>query len=180
MELIKKDSPEDVQWDGRTELAFQKLKQILVSTPLMQNPDFARTFVLQKDASGTGVGAVLSQGEDGDRPVAYFSRKLLPRARHAYSTIEKECLATVLAVKHFQVYLIAKPFVIHTDHRALQWLQQFREKNTRLTRWSLQLQPYTFRVQHRKGQDNANADGLSRLDATPHFVPERYAGSVKD
>ena len=66
MELLRKNSPEDVQSDVRTELAFQKLKQLLVSTPLMQNPDFARTFVLQTNVSGTGVGAVLSQGEDGD------------------------------------------------------------------------------------------------------------------
>ena len=144
----------------------------------MQNPDFARTFVQQTDASGTGVGAVLSQGEDGDRPVAYFSRKLLPREK-AYSTIGKECLAIVLAIKHFQVYLMGKPFVIQTDHRALQWLQQFREKNTRLTRWSLQLQPYTFRVQHRRGQDNANADALSRLDSTPHFVPRKRGRKCK-
>ena len=114
-----------------------------------------------------------------DRPVAYFSRKLLPREK-AYSTIEKECLAIVLAVKLFQICLIGKPFVIQTDHRALQWLQQFRERNTRLTRWGLQLQLYTFRVQHRRGQDNANADSLSRLDSTPHFMPEREGGSVKD
>ena len=178
-ELLKKDSPEEVQWNGRTELAFQKLRQLLASTPLMRNPDFARTFIVQTDASGIGVGAVLSQGEDEDRPVAYFSRKLLPREK-AYSTVEKECLAVVLAVKHFQVYLIGKPFVIQTDHRALQWLQQFREKNSRLTRWSLQLQPYTFSVQHRRGQDNANADALSRLDTTPHFVPEKEGGNVTD
>ena len=126
------------------ELAFQKLKQLLVSTPLMRNPDFTRTFVVQTDAFGTGVGAVLSQGEDGDRQVAYFSRKLLPREK-AYSTIQKECLAVVLALKYFQVYLLGKPFVVQTDHRALQWLHRFREKNFRLTRWSLQLQPYTFR-----------------------------------
>ena len=75
---------------------------------------------------------------------------------------------------------MGKPFVIQTDHRALQRLQQFSEKSTRQTRWSLQLQPYTFRVQHRRGQDNANADDLSRLDSAPHFVPEREGGSVKD
>ena len=102
----------------------------------MQNPDFTRTFVLQTDASGTRVGAVLSQGEDGDRPVVYFSRKLLPREK-AYSTMEKECLAIVLDVKTFQFYLIGKPFVIQSDHSVLKWFQQFKEKNTRLTRWSL-------------------------------------------
>ena len=121
-ELLKQGSPEEVLWDGRTELAFQKLEQLLVSIPLIQNPDFARTFVVQTDASGIGVGAVLSQGDNEDRRVAYFNWKLLPREK-AYSTIKKECLAVVLAIKHFHVYLIRKPFVIPTDHRALQWLQ---------------------------------------------------------
>ena len=111
--------------------------------------------------------------------MACISRKLLPREK-AYSTIEKECLAVVLAVKHFQVYLIGKPFVIQTDHRALQWLQRFREKNSRLTQWSLQLRPYIFLVQHGRGQDNANADALSRLDTIPHFVPDEEGGNVTD
>jgi hypothetical protein len=68
-----------------------------MSAPLMKNLDFTRIFILQTDASGVGVGAVLSQGEKEDQPIAYFSRKLLPREK-AYSTIEKECLAVVLAV----------------------------------------------------------------------------------
>ena len=76
---------------------------------------------------------------------------------------EKECLAIVLAVKAFATYLLGKPFLLQTDNRELTWLQSFKDKNTRLTRWSLALQPYTFRVQHRKGKDNANADTLSRL-----------------
>ena len=79
-----------------------------------------------------------------------FSRKLLPQEK-VYATVEKECLAIVLAVKHFRAYLVGRPFIIQTDHRALQWLQYFREKNARLTRWSLILQPYNFTVQHRKG-----------------------------
>ena len=118
----------------------------------MQNPDFARTFILhvhvQTDASGVGVGAVLIQGEGEDRPIAYFSRKLLPRER-AYSTIEKECLAIVLAGKHFKFYLLGKSLSFRlTIELDLQWLQQFREKNARLSRWSLQLQTYIFTVQH--------------------------------
>ena len=144
----------------------------------MQNPDFTRTFILQTNASG--VGAVLSQGEEEDRPIAYFSRKLLPRER-AYSTVKKECLAIVLAIKHFRPYLLGRPFLVQTDHRALRWLHQFREKNARLTRWSLLLQPYTFTVQHRKGRDNANTNVLSRLklDVPPHLVPEE-GGNVMD
>ena len=80
-----------------------------------------------------------------------------------YSTIEKECLAIVLGIKAFATYLVGKPFILQTDHRALTWLQTFQDKNMRQTRWSLALQPYTFEIQHRKGRDNANADALSRL-----------------
>ena len=62
----------------------------------------------------------------------------------------------------FRVYLLGKPFIIQTDHRALKWLDQFRETNTRLTRWSLALQPYSYTVEYRTGASNGNADGLSR------------------
>ncbi len=163
-----------LQWNSEAELAFQRLKQMLVSAPLMKNPDFNRTFILQTDASGVGVGAVLSQGEEDDQPIAYFSRKLLPREQ-AYSTVEKECLSIILAVKHFQPYLLGRMFMVQTDHRALRWLHQFKEKNARLTRWSLLLQPYAFTIQHRKGQANANADALSRLN-----IPEKEGGNVKE
>ena len=130
---------------------------------MLRNPDYTQTFQLQTDASDVGVGAVLSQGGEQDQPIAYFSRKVLERERH-YSTIEKECLAIHLGIKAFATYLIGKPFVLQTDNRALlTWLQTFKDKNARLTRWSLALQPYTFTVQHQKGRDNANADALSRL-----------------
>ena len=177
-ELIKKNKPEKVVWTDAAGLAFKRLKKMLVSAPMMRNPDFTRTFILQTDASGVGVGAVLSQDETDDQPIAYFSRKLLPREK-VYATLKKECLAIVLAVKHFQAYLVGRPFIIQTDHRALQWLQYFREKNARLTRWSLILQPYYFTVQHRKGQVNGNADALSRLDL-PHFVPGEEGGNVTE
>ena len=163
----------------RAELAFQKLKKMLITAPLMKNPDFTRTFVLQTDASGVGVGTVLSQGEEEDHPIAYFSQKLLPREK-SYSTVERECLAIVLAVKHFEAYLLGRSFIIQTDHRALQWLNQFKEKNARLTRWSLILQLYNFTVQHRKGQANANADALSRLNNSSTSCQRRKEENVEN
>jgi len=53
--------------------------------------------------------------------------------------------------------------MVQTDHQALQWLTNFRNHNHRLMRWSLVLQPYTFKVQHRKGTNNANPDALSQI-----------------
>ena len=87
------------------------------------------------------MGAVLSQVDDDgqDHPVAYYSRKLLPREQR-YSTVEQECLAIKLGVQAFSVYLLGRPFRIQTDHRALQWLDKAKEMNARLTRWSLSLQ----------------------------------------
>ena len=127
------------------------------------SPDFEKPFVLQTDASEQSVGAVLSQQNDNgdEHPVAYWSRKLLPREQR-YSTIEKECLAIKLGVMAFWVYLLGWPFHIETDHRSLVWMERFKHTNNRLAQWSLSLQPYQFTVHHRAGSANGNADALSR------------------
>ena len=162
--LTKKCESERVKWTIECDRAFSHLKQVLLSYPVLHSVDFSKPFILQVDASNVGVGAVLSQLDEGnkDHPVAYFSRKLLPREQK-YSVIEKECLAIKLSVEAFQVYLLGREFLIEMDHRALQWLANFHMSNSRLTRWSLALQPFKFRVRHRKGCENANADALSRL-----------------
>ena len=138
---------------------FERLKRALCAAPVLKTPDFTKEFVLQTDASDHGVGAVLSQQAKGggDRPVTYFSKKLLPR-EHNYSTVEKECLAIKLAIQAFRVYLMGRAFIVQTDHRALEWLDCVKENNGRLTRWSLFLQPYTYTVQYRPGRGNGNAD----------------------
>lgn len=137
-----------IRWSKDCAKAFEQLKDALCSNPVLKSPCFDRPFIVQTDASDRGVGAVLSQCDDlgEEHPIAYFSRKLLPREQH-YSTVEKECLAIKLSIETFKVYLLGKPFKIQTDHRALVWLDQMKEKNARLTRWSLSLQPYDFIVE---------------------------------
>ena len=78
---------------------------------------------------------MLSQLDDKgeERPVAFYSKKLLPREEH-YASVEKECLGIIAALKHFSVYLIGKEFVIVTDHQALQYLDSMRNSNPRLMR----------------------------------------------
>ena len=158
-DLTRKCMPDKIVWTDQTQQAFDTLKTALTSSTVMRNPDL---FILQTDASNIGVGAVLSQGQD-ERPIAYFSQKVLDREGN-YSTIEKECLAVVPSIKHFDVYLLGKPFILQikliTKH--LKWQQKFKEKTSCLTRWSLSLQPFIFTVEHRKGTSNANADTLSR------------------
>lgn len=91
--------------------------------------------ILQTDASQHGLGAVLSQiGEDGEEhPVTFVSRKLLPREQR-YAAVEKECLAIVWAIQSLRVYSFGRVFRIQTDHHPLQWMQQMKNKNMRLTR----------------------------------------------
>ena len=109
--------PNKVAWTPSHEQAFFRLKDLLTSKPILCSPDVTKPFVLQTDASESGIGAVLSQAdEEGvEHPVAYYSRKLLPRETH-YATVEKECLAVVSGVKFFRVYLEGTKFTVETDH----------------------------------------------------------------
>ena len=163
-DLTRKTQPNQVTWTTECETAFQKLKSALCASPVLVSPDIKRMFTLQTDASDRGVGAVLSQLNDqgDDKPIAYFSRKLLPREER-YSTIEKEWLAIKLGVQAFHLYLMGCTFRIQTDHRSLEWLSRTKYTNSRLTRWSLFLQSYSYTIEYRTGHCNGNADGLSRL-----------------
>ena len=106
-DLTKKCAPNSVTWTDSCERAFEELKASMCRSPVLHSPNFNKPFLLQTDASDRGVGAVLSQqNSDGDHPVAYFSKKLLPREER-YSVIEKECLAVKLAVQTFRVYLLS-------------------------------------------------------------------------
>ena len=150
-------------WNDVCEQAFVALKEKLTTPPVLHAPDFSHRFLLQTDASNLRLGAVLAQlDKDGtEHPIAYLSRKLLAHEQK-YSVPEKECLAVVWAINKFKYYLYGREFTVLTDHRALQWLDKCKTSNSRLLRWAMLLQEYTFSVQYRKGSSNANADGLSR------------------
>ena len=162
-DLTKKRQPQQVEWNDAQEAAFKKLQSLLITTPILAVANPAKPYTLQTDASDKGLGAVLSQTDEGgdEHPVAYASRKLLPREVN-YSTIEKECLAIVWALQFFHTYLYGQTFVIQTDHRPLAWLHRMRNTNPRLTRWSLIIQPYMATMTQRCGKENGNADALSR------------------
>ena len=152
-DLTKKDQPQKVRWSEQLEMDFQCLKEQMCTRPVLHCPREEGEFILQTDASERGIGAVLSQDtSDGeDHPVAFFSKKLLPRETR-YSTVEKECLALVAAIKHFDVHLVGRHFKIVTDHRALQYLQTMKNANPCLTRWALAIQPFYYTIVHRPGR----------------------------
>ncbi len=181
-DLTKKEATNKIQWTEKLESSFNKIKEALTSGPILRSPDEKKPFVLQTDASGRGIGAVLNQRDEAGVlcPVAYYSRKLLPRETR-YAGTQLECLALVDAIRHFRVYLSGRPFKVQTDNRALVYLDRFRDENHRLTRWALSLQSYQFEVQHRPGRNNGNADGLSRQyedEKTDWIHPEKKEGGM--
>jgi hypothetical protein len=109
-------------------------------------------FILKTDASGYGMGAILSQLDDnrGEQPIAFASRKLQPRELKL-ATIEKECSAIVWAVETFRYYLFGRKFKLQTDHNPLVWLNQVKDTNRKLLRWSLTLQEYEIEYEHKAG-----------------------------
>ena len=119
-EPTKGRNPDKVTWNDKWETAFSRLKGLLVTPPVLKVVEPGKPYILQTDACESGLGAVLSQlEEDGEEhPVAFASRKLLPREKN-YSVIEKECLAIVWSLQVFYVYLFGQKFTIETNHQPL-------------------------------------------------------------
>ena len=162
-DLTRKGQPTKVRWGPEQENAFITLITQLSQSPILCLPDFQKDFILQTDASDTGIGAVLLQDYGGYRfPIYYASKKLLDRERR-YSVIEKECLAIVWAIQKFQNYLYGKEFTLETDHQPLVYLNKSKVANARLMRWALALQPFKIRLESIKGSENVGADFLSRM-----------------
>ena len=180
-EATRKTAPERVICTDAYCSEFIYLKSVLCSVPTLTLPVPADSFILQTDASGVGLGAVLSVlREEVEYPVAFFSKKLLPRERK-YSASELEALAVVVAVRHFEPYLITQPFVIETDHKALVFLNSAQHHNSRLARWAMLLQPYSFSIRYRPGAQHINADVLSRIhDVHPEVVAALPMSSTEE
>ncbi len=123
-------------WSTECERAFLSGKDLLCHAPILKAPDFHRPFKLHVDASSVGAGAVLPQEDNMgvDHPVCFFSQKIT-KCQNNSSTIEKETLALVLVLQHFEVYLggSSVPFSVFTDHNPL-FLSWMCNANQRLMR----------------------------------------------
>ncbi len=118
------------------------------------------------DASDVGAGAVLLQEDKDeiDHPICYFSKKF-NRSQRNYSTIEKEALALLLVIQHFEVYIGSStyPVIVYTDHNPLTFISRMRNQNQRLMRWFLIFQDYNLEIRYKKGTDSVVEDALSRI-----------------
>jgi len=166
--LTRKNVP--WRWTQEEEDAFQFLKKCLINPPILRYPDFSREFLIHTDASGYGVGSVLSQMHKEDKEekevvIAYASRHLNDVEKN-WSTIEKEAYAIVHAVKQFYPYLYGRRFQVLSDHKPLRELLRKKETSAKLARWALCLQDYDIAIVCRAGKVNQNADCLSRIPET--------------
>lgn len=162
--LLQKESK--FIWSDVCQISFENSKALLINNPVLITPDYQKPFKLAVDASDVGVGAVLFQetSDKVEKPISYFSKKFDKHQKN-YSTIEKECFAILSALQHFDVYLncAVHPIEVFSDHNPLTFLHKMKNKNQRLTRWSLLLQEYDLVIHHIKGKDNVIADALSRF-----------------
>ncbi|KAJ8723813.1 hypothetical protein PYW07_007793 [Mythimna separata] len=163
--LMKKNA--EWTWKDEQQKAFEELRKLLITAPVLMQADHTKPFIIKSDASNYAIGAVLVQGEGkNEHPVEYASRLLTPAERN-YSTTEREALAVVWAVNKFRGFIEGTDVTVLTDHQALKWLMTLKSPTGRLARWALQLQPYNLTIKYIKGRTNVVADTLSRPNCDP-------------
>uniref|UniRef100_A0A2N9ES05 RNA-directed DNA polymerase n=1 Tax=Fagus sylvatica TaxID=28930 RepID=A0A2N9ES05_FAGSY len=160
------------QWGKEQEKAFNLIKEKLTNALLLVLPNFAKTFEIECDASGIGIGAVLMQ--EG-HPVAYFSEKLSGAALN-YPTYDKEMYALVRALENWQHYLWPKEFVIHTDHESLKHLKGQQRLNRRHAKWVEFIETFPYVIRYKQGKENVVADALSRRYALLSTLDTKLLG----
>jgi hypothetical protein len=141
--LLKKNS---FTWTPAIDHAFQALKAAMCTTPFLALPDFTKTFVLECDASGRRIGAVLMQ--EG-RPLA-FTNKQLSEHHLGQSIYEKEILVILHAVDLWRPYLLGQRFHIKTDHQSLKYFLEQRPSSPEQQKWVINLFGYDYEIIYKK------------------------------
>ena len=158
-QLTEKRNPE-------AQKAFEQLKDCLTSTPISAFPSMNEPFILYTDASQFAIGAVLAQVQNGLERVICYASKSLNKAQSRYSTTKWELLPIVNYTRHVKHYLLGRRFKIITDHRALQWLHNFKDPDALTARWLEKLAAFDYGIEYRSGKSIGHADCMSRLPAT--------------
>lgn len=165
--LTEKKEKENFHWTQEQEDAFQQLKEALSSAPILSHPRTEGQFILDTDASSEGIGAVLSQIQDGEERLIAFSSKTLSKAERNYCITRRELLAVVYFVQQFKHFLLGRKFLVRTDNSAVRYWTKIHsdtyDPQGQTARWMVKLAMFDFDIKHRAGRQHLNADGVSRL-----------------
>lgn len=171
LKLLKgKSKRQKVIWGQEADDAFKNLKNKLVSAPILSSPDFSQPFIIQTDASDSGLGAILVQGEGKEERVIAYASRTLNKHELNYHAMEKECCAILFGIDKYRPYIEGSRFTVITDNQALKWMGSVKSPLGRIARWAVRLNQYDFEIIHRKGKLNVVADALSRAPINIHYI----------
>jgi len=167
-----------IKWTKEASEAFEHLKLLLTSSPILAFPSRKGRFILDTDASSIATGAVLSQIQEGQEKVIAYASNKLSKSEQQYCTTRKELLAVHRYIFQFKHYLWGNTFIVRTDHKSLKWFMSWKNPNTsQYSRWRNDLEEFDFIIEHRAGKHHINADFMSRLNCEqceiPHSNPKR-------
>ena len=132
-------------------MSFDRLKEALISAPIVVAPYWNFSFELTCDASVHAIGVVLGQRKDNKLYVIYYASRTLSEAQLNYATTEKEMLVVIFAFDKFRSYLLGSKVVVYTDHATLRYLMNKKDSKPRLIRWVLLLQEFDIEIKDKKG-----------------------------
>ena len=163
-----------IEWTDLANTAFDNLKTMCVSTPILAYPDYQLPFTLHTDSSTDGLGAVLYQKQDGKQRVIAYASRSVSKAESNYPAHKLEFLALKWAVcEKFHEYLYGtKPFEVFTDNNPLTYVLTSAKLDACGQRWVAKLANYNFSIKYRCGVSNTEADALSRIK-WPEAISEK-------
>ncbi|GKB40240.1 putative mitochondrial protein [Tanacetum coccineum] len=171
--LLKKNA---FKWNVTAELAYNQLKKAMMEAPVLALPSFDQEFVVETDASGTGIGAVLCQN---GHPIAYLSKTLA--AKHqTLSTYEKDFLAVVAALEKWKGYLLDMHFKIRTNHFSLKYLLNQKLTTPVQLKWLPKLLGYDYEISYKKGNENVVANVLSKVNQSDELLQLAVSSMTSD
>ena len=143
--------------------AYDTIKRLLTSSPVLMLPNFKKEFYVRTDASKYALGGVLFQlGDDNQEHPTQYTSRVMTDTEQRYSATEREMLAIYYCVRHWRPYLYGVRFNVYSDHKPLMGIKVNKDITGRLTRMILKLQEFDFEIHYTPGKDNGVADALSR------------------
>ena len=148
-------------WSPKCQQAFDTIKTQLTNSPVLRSPSSSDNFILETDASDTGIGCCLKAESHGHEYIVGYHSEKLEEPQCRWHIAEKEAYAILKGTQKFRHYLIAKKFTLRTDNRVLTFTKTSKSK--KLANWALQLSDFDFDIIHIPSKHNAISDYFSRL-----------------